>query len=94
MDFADDLDAIAALGWGPERLDELASTGLEPGALATFHSLEPETRSLVLRILGAFGPPTERDHAELAAHPAGRSLARWMLSLPPYAEVTDDADAN
>lgn len=86
-DFADDLDAAAALGWGPEALDKLASSGVDPGVFATFRSFDPETRALVVRLLDS---PTEADFAELDSLPHGTALAQWLLTLPAYRDAPDE----
>lgn len=85
--FAADLDAVADLGWGLDRLDQLAKIGMPPGAFATFLALEPDTRALVLRQLDS---PTDEDLAEFEAHPACRSLADWLLTLPAYINAPED----
>lgn len=82
MNFEDDMDEMARLGWDTDKVDELARIGFAPGALAAFMSLESETRTLVLRLLDS---PTDSDFAALASHPAGRSLAEWLLTLPAFA---------
>lgn len=89
MNRDDDLDAVAALGWGPEAFDKLAASGMAPGAFAEFRSLDDETRSLVVRLLGS---PTEADFAELQAHPAGRAVAVWLLTLPAYVNAPEGED--
>jgi hypothetical protein len=89
MDIADDLDALAELGWGPDAIDKLASSGMPGGAFATFRALEPETRDLVIRLLDG---PTDRDFEELHQHPAGKSIANWLLTLPAYANAPEDDD--
>jgi hypothetical protein len=83
VNFEDDLDVIARLGWSGEAVDRLAEGGFQPGDLGTFFSLDRETRALVLRLLNA---PTDEDQTDLAAHPAGRSIAQWLLTLPAYRE--------
>lgn len=81
MDFADDLDALSSVGWGPDRVDDLARVGMPEGALAQFLDLTPQDRALVLRLLEA---PAEADFAALAALLHGRALAEWVLALPAY----------
>jgi hypothetical protein len=93
MKFEHDLEALSRFGWGPDRLDDMARMGMEPGALATFLTLEPDTRALILRLLDS---PTESDFAELDAHPAGRGLAEWLVTLPAYANSSyeDEEDSS
>jgi hypothetical protein len=88
-DFDDDLEMAAKMGWGPDDLTRLARIGFAPGVLATFFTLEPETRALVLRLLDS---PTPQDFEELSSHPAGKSLARWLLTLPAYVNAPDEDD--
>lgn len=83
---SEDLDAVAQLGWGPEGLDNLAASGLYPGAFAAFRSFDAETRALVIRLLDS---PTEADLVELAAMPHGTALAQWLLTLPAYRNAPD-----
>ncbi len=90
MKFEDDLDAAAALGWGPEALDKLTASGVTPGAFAEFRGLDEDARALVLRMLDS---PSEADHAALAAHPAGRALAQWLLTLPAYVNASYDDES-
>lgn len=88
--FEDDLAAAADLGFGPDALDKMAASGMTPGAFATFRSLDAETRSLVLRLLDS---PDDAAFRELAELPHGSALARWLLTLPAYANATyDDED--
>jgi hypothetical protein len=63
--------------------------------LATFQSYDAPTRSLVLRLVGHSGGPTETDWAMLAAHPQAQAIASRLLTLPayepvPYGEDDDD----
>jgi hypothetical protein len=90
MNFSDDLNAAAQLGWGPERIDEMARIGFNEGDLATFRALKPERRNLVLRLLHQ---PTEADFAALAALEGGKDLARWLLTLPAYRDSGNDEEA-
>lgn len=83
----DDLDAVARLGWGAEGMDKLAASGVAPGAFATFRSLDPDTRALVIRLLES---PTTADFAELESLPHGRALAQWLLTLPAYTNTLED----
>lgn len=57
--------------------------------LETFRALDRPTRHLILRLLDS---PTESDQAALAAHPQGKALASWLLTLPAYVDVPDDDD--
>lgn len=61
---------------------------MPPGAFATFMSLEKPTRRLVLRLLEGNVPDDVFD--ELDAHPAGRSIAQFVLTLPAYVNVPDE----
>ena len=89
MNYADDVNALAELGWGPDQHDRLADIGFDPGAFAQFRDLDDETRALVLRLLDS---PSEFDFGELAQHPAGVALAQWLLTLPAYVNAPDDDD--
>ncbi len=89
MNYADDVNALAELGWGPDQHDKLADIGFDPGALAQFRDLDDETRALVLRLLDS---PTDRDFLELGGHPARRAIAQWLLTLPAYMIATDDEE--
>jgi hypothetical protein len=89
VNYDDDLDAVATLGWGPEVFDKLAASGVAPGAFAEFRSLDVETRALVLRLLDS---PTEADFAELQSHPASRAVAGWLLTLPAYVNAPEGED--
>jgi hypothetical protein len=71
MNYADDVDALADLGWGPEHLDKLASAGVEAGAFAQFRALDGGTRALVLRLLDS---PSEADFRDLDPGCPGRRL--------------------
>lgn len=94
MDSSDDLEVVADLRLGMDALDRMGHMAMPEGALATFMALEPETRDLVLRLLGAFGSPSEADYQELHEHPAGQSIAQWLLTLPAYRDATYDDDAD
>jgi hypothetical protein len=87
VSFEDDAHAVAGIGWGPEKLDEMARIGMPDGALARFLSLEPRTRQLITRLLDS---PSEQDWAELKAHPDAVDLAGWLLTLPAYVNARDD----
>lgn len=78
MDASDDIESMADLGWGPEQLAALAAVGISAGAFATFMSLDPDTRALVLRLLDR---PNDQDEAELSGHPSGTAIAQWLLTL-------------
>jgi hypothetical protein len=91
--FADDLEALAELGYGLEGFDLLASSGKMPeGAFATFTMLEPDRQRLVVRLLDE---PTADDLRELAELPDHErvNLSRWLLTLPGFnGPAIDDED--
>jgi hypothetical protein len=66
----------------------MASVGLTPGDFATFRGLDGPTRRLVLRLLTDH--PSEQDYLELESHPASKSLAQWLLTLPAYRRASPD----
>lgn len=78
--FAADLDALAALGWGPDRLDSLSK--FEPGVFADFRALDPEARALVVAVLA--GEATDADHQAFDARADSQAIAEWMLRLPAF----------
>jgi hypothetical protein len=57
---------------------------LQAEDLATFQSFDGATRSLVLRLCGQYGDPTEADFKALGDHPQSQMLANWLLTLPTY----------
>jgi hypothetical protein len=58
------------------------------GALAAFvqfRSVDAETRRLVRRLLD---DPSDTELRALHAHPDGKALSEWLLSLPTYLDST------
>ena len=82
-----DLEAMAHLGWGPDRWNDLGLR--EPGQLAEYVSLDREMRIYVLKVLG--GDATELDHAWFSEQPNSQPVAEWMLGLREF-EATDFDD--
>ena len=89
MDFTDDPEAAGRLGWGPDKIDEMARTGFFPGQLAQFLDLDKPTKALVLRLLDQ---PAEADWTEFGSLPNGKALARWLMTLPAYRNAPDYED--
>ncbi len=88
MDYADDINALAQLGMGPDALGKLASSGMPVGAFAQFRDLEPQTRALVIRLIEGDGAAVD----ELQSLPEGRALAQYVLTLPAYQRQGYEAD--
>ena len=89
MNYADDVNALADLGWGPDAVDTLASAGFEAGAFAQFLALDRGTRALVRCLLDS---PSEADWRELDQHPQGTEIAGYLLTLPAYVNARDTDD--
>lgn len=75
-----DLDALAELGWGPDKLDSLA--GFEPGQFAGFMALDRPVRQFVLKVLD--GSATDADYRWFDGLNASKVIAEWMLELPAF----------
>ena len=71
------------IGSGPSPADPL-SRGISQTPTVVLGSLDKPTRTLVLRLIGGLGGPTEADFAALDAHPNSVTLATWLLRLPAY----------
>jgi hypothetical protein len=84
---ARDLEAMAELGWGPERWNDLSA---KPGQLADFLSLDRPMRSYVLKVLA--GEATTADNEWFAQQSNAQPVAEWMLGLPAFEAVGDDDD--
>jgi hypothetical protein len=82
-----DLEAMAALGWGPERWNDLS---VKPGQLADFMSLDLPMRTYVLKVLSQ--EATTADDAWFREEPDSKVVAKWMLSLPAFEAVEEYDD--
>lgn len=83
-----DLDAMAQLGWGPDRLNAL--TKFQPGQFSDFMALDRPLRIYVLKVLG--NDATEADHEWFSEQPAAQVIAEWMLGLPAFQGDYDDEE--
>ena len=88
LDYSDDIDTAARLGWGPDELNRHASVGFDSGQLAEFFALDKEARSIVLDCLA--GADDAHDHLE--ERPDKRELAEWMLNLPAFRKAAVELD--
>lgn len=81
-----DLDAMAQLGWGPEKLDSM--TKFQAGQFADFMALDRPMRHFVLKVLG--GEATDADHEWFTQRADAQPIAEWMLGLPAF--QSDDTE--
>ncbi len=86
--FAADLDALAELGWGPDKLDALAR--FQPGAFADFRALDEDARGFVVKVLE--GAATEQDYVEFEERADSEAIAKWMLTLPAFVGDYEDGE--
>jgi hypothetical protein len=89
MDYSDDLEVVAKHELGIEAFDRMGRNAMPEGALATFVTLDPDTRNLVLRLLDS---PSEDDWAELGQRLDSEAIAKWLLTLPAFREAPESDD--
>ncbi len=88
--FAADLDAAADAGLGLDTFTYLTAEQFGPGQLAEFLQMDLDMRTFVMRVLGGLAGPA--DYAWFDRRDDARTVAAWMLDLPPLRPDDPDPD--
>lgn len=79
---AADLDVVVRAGQSPETIERIQAAGLEPGQFANFASRPLDEQHLILGLMER--PVAPETYVSLDAHPNGREIAQYVMTLPPY----------